>query len=828
MIYTPETHDDYIFSKSHANNEDTKELFVNMTKKEKEEYAKKFEELTKQNFSQSNRPKSNEYFGKTIGEFKNKLYPKEYTRKGEIEYLNVFCDESSNPKPIAKESNTFRLLSFNVHSFIKSCDVYSRNRNNAMTEVIQQNQPTDSTFEVIQFVKDCQCDLFGFQEYSPTIFKDGFLKVGNFADQFDQPIDYAISDCLNSGEEMKLFGNAIFSKYKMDNKKIISFPTSEGTRCFISSTIKYAEQNINIFNIHPTSEGVNKNDNEHQIKSFFSEISQQKNKSNVIVMGDFNTSEPSIHDFIVSQGFVDINKLLNIMSDQTHSGYHGTLIDYIYVSNTFITNFTPQRLLIPQINLSDHYPFIFDFSPKDPIIDATYHEIWKRYTSQITKLIKSSEDDTIKKLSLYSYNFKYMLNIASKFGEIINLSDKAFLFHGTSSINFDNSNVPFELSKDTYSVPKSFTLLHFAGESFSNYYGTNDIHSSKRGIIYKVKDGYTLPVINIFKKLLFHERIDNRLNFYRKLYWEIRNHLIKENIFMDSELAENGDPFDIMRALWLLMGPYYLDTTDYYSQGYNKDLFYGTINSDFILADSAYLNKHITHSKSTDIWKGYEVYEGVEVMIYHPIKFLEFVGVYYDGVMYNKEQWESQGPLIVGELKASEEAYLKENLMVKIPDIRDVFPAPFPKFYAEKYLVRYIKEYLRYIFALYNDPTYIDPSVITYTNQLLLNIFHRNHFIQQYQTMPALKILIHDFMEQLKNIRYAQFDTDIQFAGTSCKIISNIYVAIRKFVMDIPVTNEYIDYSKQTILNYLNNNVTQSGGNSIVTKKKYVFKKMNK
>lgn len=823
-MYTPTTNNDYIFSKTHSNNEDMKNSFVNMTDKEKTQYIENFMKVTGQDFSQESRPKSNEYFGKTIATFKNKLYEKEYTRPGEIEFLNVFCDDSVNPYIIPKDLDTFRLLSYNVHSFIKSCNVYLRNRNNAMTDTIQQNQPTDSTHEVIQFIKDCQCDVFGFQEFSPTLVdQDGFLRVRNFAQQFDEP-DYVISDCLENGKIMKMFGNAIFSKTKINDKKTIPFQTLEDIRCFIGGVITLGAQNINIFNIHPTSEATNKNDNETQIKTFFSEISQQKKRTNVIVMGDFNTDRKDIHDFIVSQGFVNVNRLLNIISDQTHSGYHGTLIDYIYVSDTFLTNFTPQQLLIPNINLSDHYPLIFDFTLKNPIIEATYHEIWKRYNTQISKLIKISENDTINKLKLYSYNFNHVLRKAVQFGEIINLSDKTYLFHGTSSINFDNTDIPFELN-ETLSVAKSFTLLHFAGESFSNYYGTNDIHSSKRGIIYKVKDGYTLPVINIFKKLLFHDRIDNRLDFYRELYAVIRNDLIERNIFTVSELIENGDPFDMMRALWLLMGPWYLGSTDYYSSAYNKDLFYGTINSDFILADSAYLNKHITHSRSTDIWKGYEVYEGLEVMIYHPIKFLELVGVYYDGVMYDKQQWITEGPIIVGNLKASEEQYLKDNLLVKIPDIRDIFPKPFPRFYAEKYLVRYIKEYLRYIIALYNNPVYTRSDILSYTDKLLLNIFHRNSFIQQYHEMPALKILVHDFIEQLKNIRYAQFDSDIQFAGSdSCKIISNIYAAIRKFVTGVPDTNEYINYIKKEILQYLDRTIVQSGG----SRRKYVFKKLIK
>ena len=81
--------------------------------------------------------------------------------------------------------------------------------------------------------------------------------------------------------------------------------------------------------------------------------------------------------------------------------------------------------------------------------------------------------------------------------------------------------------------------------------------------------------------------------------------------------------------------------------------------------------------------------------------------------MYDKQQWITEGPIIVGNLKASEEQYLNDNLLVKIPDIRDVFPKPFPRFYAEKYLVRYIKEYLRYIIALYSNPLYTHPDILS-------------------------------------------------------------------------------------------------------------------
>mgnify|MGYP001002719625 CR=1 FL=1 len=64
-----------------------------------------------------------------IKQYPGKLYKQEYTREGENEYLNDFCNVDNNYDSTKKE-NTFRLLSFNIHSFIKSCSNFVRNQYN--------------------------------------------------------------------------------------------------------------------------------------------------------------------------------------------------------------------------------------------------------------------------------------------------------------------------------------------------------------------------------------------------------------------------------------------------------------------------------------------------------------------------------------------------------------------------------------------------------------------------------------------------------------------------------------------------------------------------
>ena len=65
----------------------------------------------------------------TIKKYPGKLYKDEYTRIGELEYLRDFCDidntvvfnNSMYKKKTHNNKENYRLMSYNIHSFINSC-----------------------------------------------------------------------------------------------------------------------------------------------------------------------------------------------------------------------------------------------------------------------------------------------------------------------------------------------------------------------------------------------------------------------------------------------------------------------------------------------------------------------------------------------------------------------------------------------------------------------------------------------------------------------------------------------------------------------------------
>ncbi len=847
--YDPTIDNDYIFTKTHLNNEDTKDVYANMNGEEKQKYINNFKQKFGTDFSNA---KEGNYYGDEVKRSKNKLYASEYTRNGEVQYLNIFCENTTTDYIDYKEQDVFRVISYNIHAFIKSCDIYVKD-NNRFTDVRQMNKATDSTMDIINLLHNLKPDVVAFQEFTPSIYDNNFLRIRGFMDTYNkkkpsnvkQVMDYIISDCHEYNSTMTFFGNAILSTLPLSDKKAIKMEIGSDPRCFLGGEITYNKQSIHVYNIHPSSEAASVS-NEQEIKQFFDSISTNVYNKNIIVVGDFNTSKEKIHDYIEKLGFIEVNKLLNYISDDTSSGYHGTLIDYVYVSNYFLHNFTPHQVKILKVDLSDHFPVMFDFKIKENnIIDNTYNAILIRQKNDISKVIHLNKDEILSRLHKYPYAINHIIKKAIEFGEIVNLNDKTYLFHGTSAINFNNSDIPYEIpeeqTKTHDSVPKSFTLLHFAGESFSNYYGTNDDVSLKRGIIYKIKEGYTLPVINLYKKNKFSERSTNRLSFYIELYKTIRTFLIEKKIFTPGELSESGNPFDVMRTLWILLAPIYLNITDIHSSAFNKELFYGTINTDFIYSDSTYLNNYTRHSKTSAIWGNDEVYEGLEIMIFHPLKFLEMAGVYYNGKMYSKHEWFSQSPHIVQQLKQKQIEYMKNNSMLKIPDIRDTHK--FPRFYAEKYLVKYIKSYLNYIIALYNHPIYTNEEILLNSDMTLKNIFYRYHIIHSFDNNYSLNLLLHDFIDVLQNIKYIEFKTNIAMGGTrnysstdlgtynhssySTKNSATFYISIKNYISE-KITddnqNKFTKHIKYILLGYINkflntnntnnNNNEQMAGNN--------------
>lgn len=305
------------------------------------------------------------------------------------------------------------------------------------------------------------------------------------------------------------------SKYLLNDTTLYKYSViKKDDRCFIESKIQINNIDIIVVNIHPESENksLKINYNKDQIIHLFNTISSKYNINNIpiIIAGDFNTNDEDTHNIIRDMGFISVHKIYNNLDENAYSGYHGTLIDYIYLSYKFINLFKVTEFKIFNLESSDHYPLFFKFKLKEDYLisdlELNYNlqknnclSLMNNYTSNLLEIRKCIID-------LKKFMKKY------KYEDIVYIPEGIYLAHGTSSINFDNSDIPYEINSHSY-TPKSFTLLNNPGESFMSWYGINDEISLKRLVIYKVKR--KIPILNLFKnEHNMQNRIKKRFKFY--------------------------------------------------------------------------------------------------------------------------------------------------------------------------------------------------------------------------------------------------------------------------------------------------------------------------
>jgi endonuclease/exonuclease/phosphatase family metal-dependent hydrolase len=815
---------EYVFSKQNIKNYDDKRNYALMNQDEKEIYEKKFSQIINNDITKILTPNKKKYFGEKIKLFKNKLYENEYDRKGEIDHLNDFCKNSKSINDIKPKSkdNSIRVMSFNIHAFIKSCQVYEET-NGIFNNNISETNKTSSFEEIIKFINNYNVDILGLQEYAPEFGKKNFLKVTEFYEQYNNISlntfkDFIISQCKED-LEIDFFGNALFSSINMQKKYIKKYNViGDQPRCFLGMKINVnnktdeLQENINyetnnnevyIFNIHPSSE-VKGDNNKNQIIDFFTYITKEKDpfKNNILIMGDFNTDKPEIHTLIKNMGYHNIYDLFQINEEYEFTGYHGTIIDYIYVSDEFLNNFTPKYFEIINVDLSDHYPIIFDFIPKTNLTENSMKETIKRYWYNYEKkIINNITKENFLNLILKSNNlYEGILEISKKYGEIINLESGIYLAHGTSEINFDKTNIPFEIqelnNKNLPIVPKSFTILQYPGESFSNFYGTNDPNNFKRLLIYRVNK--KIPLLNIYKAENMHKRMAKRLEYYYDLYEYIRINKFQD--ILDKLNDKIHEPFYAMRFIWLFINKILLNISN---NGDNKKLYYGTINSDIIKSDSAFLKTMKNKKKTHELWNYDEVYEGLEIQLFTPELFTEFVGIYYNNKFYSKDEWVNFSENIVEKFKINRDIFLKNNNLEKIPNIRD---SNFSVSYAIKYSRAFIVYYINFILTLFNQKDYSNKDTILITENMIKKILDYHDPRYNFPEPFLINLLLNDLFEQISNKIY-----DI---NNFTNIPLNKFISIDKIKI---ISGGYL-------INY--NNETQNNSKSIIENKKDIKEKL--
>jgi len=486
-----------------------------------------------------------------IKSYPGRLYLAEYTRPGEIEHLNNFCNVD-NKYDYPKKQNTFRLITYNVHSFINSCANFKKNDLD-MFEIINDTIDSRNDKNVIDLCKKLSPDILMFQEYSPLFLNNNEIDLYNFPHYYNHITDNKLDKNLiyngRTDEILDIFiGNLIMTKFDVNDNYKFKYDVTQkinnknvklDPRPFIGMKINIPNNNNNlellIFNIHPSPDyqsGNKESNNFKQIKSFIDSLvlKYPPHKYNIIIAGDFNNHHEYLLEYMNKKLFLSTHDFYG-KNYNLFTGYHGVYLDYVFVSLHFLYDFSIVENKTIYVNYSDHYPVLFDFRVNNKKYINSQNETLNRYRYAIDNIFNAQSilDDKLKLtnedlLNIFSSNIKELLNLDSIAKllncSIIKIPANTYLVHGTNVLVND---IPFELLEhkqdiiNQVDVPKSFVFMYFSAESFMNWYGVNSELDMKRLIIYK-----TTKPINVLNLYKHHDNINSRnkyrLNMYLKLY----------------------------------------------------------------------------------------------------------------------------------------------------------------------------------------------------------------------------------------------------------------------------------------------------------------------
>lgn len=283
--------------------------------------------------------------------------------------FNHFTNYIQLFKPSGDKSNTFKVLSYNVHMFN-----YFENRKGLTSEK-----------KVVEFLKSQMPDIFCLQE---------FFVYGNPA-QREMEINSALGGkyyshlkVLGSGKN-RYYGIATFSKYPIIRKGEIIHPGSSSLSIYTDILIQ--KDTFRIYNNHLQSFRLKRME-----RSFLEEITASKNKETLgevkslsvslkngfvrraiqaqvvknhvnkspyplIVVGDFNDTPVSYAYRKIRNGLNDSFVNSGYGAGFTYKGnYPPNRIDYILYDNALINSYFE----IIRVKYSDHYPILAYFRKK--------------------------------------------------------------------------------------------------------------------------------------------------------------------------------------------------------------------------------------------------------------------------------------------------------------------------------------------------------------------------------------------------------------------------------------------------------------------------------
>jgi len=248
-----------------------------------------------------------------------------------------------------------KLYSFEEKKILLSTDIKIMSYNVRMFNIYNWIDEENIDQKIYDFIIEKEPDILCLQEFNPTI------KIG-----FNFPYQY-----IKASNKSKLFGHAIFSKYKIINSGSLNFLNSSNNAIFADiiknkDTIRVYNVHLESLSINPKEDYFNQKNSEKlriRVKKAFKKqadqaelIIQHQEKTNYksIICGDFNNNAFSWVYHTLKNGKNDAFEVAGKGFGKTYNSIYPLRIDYILSDEKIeIHNFKTF-----EVNYSDHYPIM--------------------------------------------------------------------------------------------------------------------------------------------------------------------------------------------------------------------------------------------------------------------------------------------------------------------------------------------------------------------------------------------------------------------------------------------------------------------------------------
>jgi len=256
-----------------------------------------------------------------------------------------------------------KLYSFEEKKVLLSTDIKVMSYNVRMFNIYNWIDEKNVDQKIYDFINTKEPDILCLQEFNPTV------KLG-----FKYPYNY-----IKTSTKNKLFGHAIFSKYKIINSGSLNFSNSSNNAIYVD--ILKNKDTLRVYNVHLESLSINPNEdyfnqeNSEKLKNRVEKaFKKQANQTTLIIEHQKNTSHKSIicGDFNNNAFSWVYNKLKTAKNDafeiagkgfgKTYNYMFPMRIDFILVDKKIeINNFKTF-----DVNYSDHFPIMARLNFKSP------------------------------------------------------------------------------------------------------------------------------------------------------------------------------------------------------------------------------------------------------------------------------------------------------------------------------------------------------------------------------------------------------------------------------------------------------------------------------